>query len=145
MRAKKNYISLFLLLFASTIFFPDIVFADEESKYQLQSKKIQYIDKNNTIIAEGDAEGKDQYGKKIFSDKIIYYKSKSQIQTFKNSKYKDLKGNTIFADNFFYDLKLWRERLRRCRRPLPEWQPAPPSLVAPSLLSASRRLMSGRT
>ena len=106
MIAKKNYISFFLLVFASTIFFSNIVFADEESKYQLQSKKIQYIDKNNTIIAEGDAEGKDQYGKEIFSDKIIYYKSKSQIQTFKNSKYKDLKGNTIFADNFFYDLKL---------------------------------------
>lgn len=106
MKNNKYRAHFFLFTVILLFFFNNNLHAEEESAYQLKSQKVQYIDENNTIIAYGEAEGRDQYGKEIFSDKIIYYKTKSQIETFDNSKYKDLKGNIITADNFFYDLKI---------------------------------------
>jgi len=106
MKNNKYRAHFFLFTVILLFFFNNNLHAEEESTYQLKSQKVQYIDENNTIIAYGEAEGRDQYGKEIFSDKIIYYKTKSQIETFNNSKYKDLKGNIITADNFFYDLKI---------------------------------------
>ena len=43
----------------------------------------------NKIIAEGNASAKNQDGKKIFANKIIYLKNKGLIQTFGNSKFID--------------------------------------------------------
>jgi LPS-assembly protein len=78
----------------------------EKSIYELQGKTIAYTDNNNLIIASGNAYAIDQFGKEIFSDKIIYEKSKSIIRTEKNSVYLDGKGNRLLAANFFYDLNL---------------------------------------
>ena len=78
----------------------------EVSKYQLKALKFKYENNNNLIIAEGEAHAFDQFGKEIFSDIIIYDKSKSVILTKRNSIYKDKRGNVITADNFYYDIEL---------------------------------------
>ena len=74
--------------------------------YKLNAIKISYKDNNKIIIAEGQAYAVDQFGKEIFSDYIIYDKSKNIINTKNNSKYRDKKGNKIDADIFVYDLNV---------------------------------------
>jgi len=76
----------------------------EISLYELKAKKILYKDNSETIIAEGNAEAKDQYGKTIFADKIVYNKKKATILTYSSSIFLDTKGNKLFADSFLYDL-----------------------------------------
>ena len=74
--------------------------------YKLNAIKLNYKDNNKIIIAQGEANAKDQYGREIYSDYIIYDKINNIIKTKSNSKYIDTKGNKIFADDFFYDLNL---------------------------------------
>ena len=97
---KKNYFILFNLLYC---FFVSSAFS-ENSIYQLKADFIKYIDNNSTIIAQGNSEATDQYGKKIFAESIIYDKKNSIIKTNKNSRFIDGK-NEILAEIFFYDLK----------------------------------------
>ena len=78
----------------------------EDSIYEIQGKKISYLDDKNLIIASGKAYAKNQQGKEIYSDKIIYNKKKLTILTSKRSIYLDGKGNRLEADEFFYDLIL---------------------------------------
>lgn len=78
----------------------------ETSIYKLTAKKITYQNNNQLTIAVGDAEAKDQYGKTIQSEEIIYDKKKSIIRTKSKSKYSDNSGNIIFADDFFYEINL---------------------------------------
>jgi len=74
--------------------------------YKLTANKLIYKDNNQLLIAEGNANAKDQFGNEIFSDFIIYDKFNNIIKTRLNSKYIDLKGNNIHADIFLYDLNL---------------------------------------
>ena len=74
--------------------------------YILNAIKLNYKDNNKIIIAEGEASAKDQFGKEIYSDFIIYDRANNVIKTKSNSKYKDTQGNEIDADDFFYDLNI---------------------------------------
>jgi len=105
MKNKKKTFTLIICIFLFKIFFIENLYA-ENSIYKLQAKKIEYFDNNNLIIASGDSHAKDQFGREIYSDTIIYNKEKSIIKTSGNSIFLDTKGNKIFANNFFYDLKL---------------------------------------
>ena len=105
MKNKKKIFTLIIYTFLFKIIFIENLHA-ENSIYKLQAKKIEYFDNNNLIIASGESHAKDQFGREIFSDKIIYNKEKSTIKTSGNSKFIDTKGNKIFANIFFYDLKL---------------------------------------
>ena len=78
----------------------------ETPQYILNAIKLTYKDNNKIIIAEGEATAKDQFGKEIYSDFIIYDKANNIIKTKKNSKYRDTQGNEIDADDFFYDLNI---------------------------------------
>ena len=78
----------------------------ETPRYILNAIKLTYKDNNKIIIAEGEASAKDQFGKEIYSDFIIYDKGNKVIKTKKNSKYRDTQGNEIDADDFFYDLNI---------------------------------------
>ena len=78
----------------------------ETPRYILNAIKLTYKDNNKIIIAEGEASAKDQFGKEIYSDFIIYDKANNVIKTKKNSKYKDTQGNEIDADDFFYDINI---------------------------------------
>ena len=78
----------------------------EKPIYKVEGKTITYTDNNSLITAIGDAYAIDQFGREIFSDKIIYEKNKSIIRTEKNSVYLDKKGYRLLATDFFYDLNL---------------------------------------
>lgn len=94
----KRFIILLCLLIKSTLAF-------SEDTFEIEAEKFQYVNNKKTIIAIGKAVAKNQKGLKVFSDKIIYEKNNNLIKTFNNSKYED-NENTIYADNFLYDLKL---------------------------------------
>ena len=101
----KNKIFIFFYLIISFNLIIKNLYA-EIPLYKLNAIKISYTDNNKIISAEGQAYAVDQFGKEIFSDFIIYDKSKNIIKTKKNSKYRDKKGNKIDADSFFYDLNI---------------------------------------
>ena len=101
----KNKILVFFYLILIVNFTIKDLYA-ENPIYKLSAIKVSYKDNNQIIIAEGKAYATDQFGKEIFSDFIIYDKSKNIIRTKNNSKYKDTKGNKIDADSFFYDLNI---------------------------------------
>ena len=101
----KNIISIFIC----TILIINLTINNlkaEKPLYILNAKKLTYKDNNKIIIAEGEAIAKDQFGKEIYSDYIIYDKVNNTIKTKSNSKYKDKQGNEINADDFFYDLNI---------------------------------------
>jgi len=101
----KNKIKIFFFAIVILNFAIKNLYA-ETPLYILNAIKLTYKNNNKIIIAEGDASAKDQFGKEIFSDFIIYDKTNNLIRTKKNSKYKDTKGNEIDADIFFYDLNI---------------------------------------
>lgn len=105
MKNKKIDIKLFALIILINFFIISNLYA-EKADYKLEAIKILYKNNNDTVIAEGDAIAKDQFGKIISADKIVYFKSKGIIETFNNSKYEDSKGNTVLAQNFLYDINL---------------------------------------
>jgi len=78
----------------------------ENSLYEIEGKKIIYVDDKDLIIASGEAYAKDQFGKEIYADKIEYNKKELTISTSKKSIYLDGKGNKLEANNFFYNLRL---------------------------------------
>lgn len=101
MTRKNN--TVFLILFCIFFLLQETkIHSNEKDVYEVKAEKIKYIDKNNVIIAEGKAIAKNNYGKIISADKIIYNKSKKILQTFKNSKYKDGK-NLLSSDQFEYN------------------------------------------
>ena len=97
---KKIYFIFYIFLYC--LFIPHAY--TKNSIYQLNADIIRYTDNNETIVAEGNSEAIDQYGKKIFADSIIYDKKNSIIKTIKNSRYIDGE-NEILAEFFLYDLK----------------------------------------
>jgi len=105
MKNKFN-ISKYVFIIILLLNFNTEISKAENSIYNLTAIQIKYINNKNTIIAEGEALAKDQYGREIFSNSIIYYKSLNKLETKGSSKYKDTKNNVIYADQFFYDIKL---------------------------------------
>jgi len=100
-----NKILLFFIIFFS--FFMNLFpVYGENSLYEIEGKKIIYVDDKDLIIASGEAYAKDQFGKEIYADKIEYNKKELTISTSKKSIYLDGKGNKLEANNFFYNLRL---------------------------------------
>ena len=97
----KNIIPIFIctiLIFNLTI---KNLYA-ERPLYILNAIKLTYKDNNKIIIAEGQASAKDQFGKEIYSDFIIYDKVNNLIKTKSNSKYKEKEGNIFLFSEFEY-------------------------------------------
>jgi len=105
MKINKQIFKLkfIFFLFFFLFFKLQLVYA-EISIYELKANKILYKNEIETVIAEGNAQAKDQYGKTIQADKILYNKKKSTISTSSNSIFLDTKGNALYADSFLYDL-----------------------------------------
>ena len=101
MRIKNKILIFFYIILIFNLTIKNLY--AEVPLYKLNAVKINYKDNNKIIIAEGQAYAVDQFGKEIFSDFIIYDKSKNIIKTKNNSKYRDKKGNKIDAD-FFYTI-----------------------------------------
>ena len=64
--------NLFVLIFALNISYNSY----GADVFEINAKKIQYLEDSNLIIAEGKAVAKNSEGKKLFADKITYYKKK---------------------------------------------------------------------
>jgi len=94
----KLFKNLFLLYLLNLII--SSAFANE---YEIKAEKVNYENTENKIIAEGNASAKNQDGKKIFANKIIYFKNKGLIQTFGNSKFID-SNKTLKANEFSYNI-----------------------------------------
>ena len=95
---KKVFNIFFLILALQTSSFAKNI-------YEITAKKVSYNDNKNIVIAEGDALAINNLGKKVSSDKIVYYKSKNLIETFGSSQFED--GKIILtAYNFKYDIEI---------------------------------------
>ena len=94
----KLFKKLFLLFLLNFIF--SSAFANE---FEIKAEKVNYKNTENKIIAEGNASAKNQDGKQIFANKIIYLKNKGLIQTFGNSKFLD-NNKTLTANEFSYNI-----------------------------------------
>ena len=73
------------------------------NEFEIKAEKVNYKNNENKIIAEGNASAKDQNGKKIFANKIIYLKNKGLIQTFGKSKFID-NNKILTANKFTYNI-----------------------------------------
>ena len=73
------------------------------NEFEIKAEKVNYKNTENKIIAEGNASAKNQDGKQIFANKIIYLKNKGLIQTFGNSKFLD-NNKTLTANEFSYNI-----------------------------------------
>jgi len=95
---KKIIYTIFaIIIFQNSSFAKDI--------YEITAKKVTYNDSKNIVIAEGDALAVNSLGKKVSSDKMVYYKNKNIIETFGSSKFED--GKIILtANNFKYDIEI---------------------------------------
>ena len=94
----KLFKKLFLLFLLNSIL--SSAFANE---FEIKAEKVNYKNTENKIIAEGNASAKNQDGKQIFANKIIYLKNKGLIQTFGNSKFLD-NNKTLTANEFSYNI-----------------------------------------
>ena len=79
--------------------------AQQNDVYNFSADRLTYSQDNNIIEATGNVVAKNQEGKLIASDKIIYNKSTQQLSTFGNSRFTDNKGGTLFAESFEYNLE----------------------------------------
>src|SRR6056300_675711 len=94
---KIIYIFFAIIIFQNSSFAKDI--------YEITAKKVTYNDSKNTVISEGDALAVNSLGKKVSSDKMVYYKNKNIIETFGSSQFED--GKIILtASNFKYDIEI---------------------------------------
>ena len=99
---NRYFITLFFIF--ALINFSDLK-AQQKDIYTFSANKLTYSQDNNIIEATGNVIAKNQEGKKISSDKILYNKKIQQLSTFGNSKFSDEKGSTLFAESFEYNLE----------------------------------------
>ena len=100
---QNRYFILLLSIFA--LFNFNELKAQQKDIYTFSANKLTYSQDNNIIEATGNVIAKNQEGKQISSDKIIYNKKTQQLSTFGNSKFSDDKGGTLFAESFEYNLE----------------------------------------
>lgn len=98
---KKTKNKIFIIFALFQLFIINKAFSNDT--FELLADKLIYKDNKQVIIAEGNAFAKDNYNKKIYADKIIYYKKTNIIKTIQNSKFEDGK-NKITANNFVYNI-----------------------------------------
>ena len=98
--------SRFFFIFYLSLFFfkASISFSQQKDIYSFSANKITYSQENNIIEAVGNVVAKNDEGKQITSDKIIYNRSKQQLSTFGNSTLTDNKIGTLSAERFEYNL-----------------------------------------
>ena len=99
----KNIIKKIIYILFTIVFFSSSCFAKDV--YEITAKKVIYNDKENIIIAEGDAVAINNLGKKVSSERMVYYKNQNLIETFGSSKFEDGK-NILTANNFKYDIEI---------------------------------------
>ena len=100
---NKIFLKKIVYTFFSIIIFQNSSFAKDI--YEITAKKVTYNDSKNIVIAEGDALAVNSLGKKVSSDKMVYYKNKNLIETFGSSQFED--GKIILtANNFKYDIEI---------------------------------------
>ena len=97
-KLKKNYLIIMIILS-----FAGSKNSFSENIFNFNAEKIEYKKENNVVIASGNAIASDSLGKKIFSEKIVYYKDKNVIKTFKKSKFTNGEYE-LNARNFVYDI-----------------------------------------
>jgi LPS-assembly protein len=100
MQNKFFFILFFILIFFKTF----KSFSQQKDVYNFAADKITYSQDNNIIEAEGNVVAKNNEGKQITSNKIIYNKSKQQLSTFGKSTLTDGKIGTLSAERFEYNL-----------------------------------------
>ena len=74
------------------------------NEFEIKAEKVNYLNTEDKIIAEGNASATNADGKKIFADRIIYFKNKGIIETIGNSKFLDSDKN-LTAEEFSYNIK----------------------------------------
>jgi LPS-assembly protein len=95
----------FILFFGLFFFKTSFCFSQQKDIYNFSADKLTYSQDNSIIEASGNVVAKNQDGKQIASDKIIYNKTTQQLNTFGNSKFSDGKGGNLFAESFEYNLE----------------------------------------
>ena len=96
----------FFILFVGLFFFnTNFCFSQQKDIYNFSADKLTYSQDNSIIEASGNVVAKNQDGKQIASDKIIYNKTTQQLNTFGNSKFSDGKGGNLFAESFEFNLE----------------------------------------
>ena len=96
---------LIILIFIFVLFNFNDLKAQQKDVYNFSANRLTYSQDNNIIEANGNVVAKNQEGKQISSDKIIYNKATQQLSTFGNSIFSDSKGGTLFAESFDYNLE----------------------------------------
>lgn len=94
----------FIFFFSFLIACISTSFSDENF-FEFNADSIIYKNKNNIVIANGNAKINSNTGKTFFSDKIIYDKKNGIIETFSNSRFIDDKDNIIYAEKLIYNIK----------------------------------------
>ncbi len=94
--------SRFFFIFYLSLFFfkASISFSQQKDIYSFSANKMTYSQENNIIEAVGNVVAKNDEGKRITSDRIIYNRSKQQLSTFGNSTLTDNKIGTLSAERF---------------------------------------------
>ena len=96
----------FFLLFISFFFLKsNLSFSQQKDIYNFSADKLTYSQDNSVVEATGNVVAKNQEGKQIAADRIIYNKTIQQLNTFGNSKFSDGKSGTLFAESFEYNLE----------------------------------------
>ena len=81
---------IIILIFFLLSFISNKSLTLEIDQLEIESKEI-ITKKNNTIIeASGDALVKDNFGRKITGDKIIYFRDKSKVEAIGKAKFSNL-------------------------------------------------------
>ena len=96
----------FFLLFISFFFLKsNLSFSQQKDIYNFSADKLTYSQDNSVVEATGNVVAKNQEGKQIAADRIIYNKTIQKLNTFGNSKFSDGKSGTLFAESFEYNLE----------------------------------------
>tara|TARA_A100001015_G_C15021648_1_gene728309 strand:- start:434 stop:2761 length:2328 start_codon:yes stop_codon:yes gene_type:complete len=100
---NKTILKITIYIFFAIIIFQNPSFTKDV--YEITAKKVTYNESKNIVIADGDALAINSLGKKVSSDKMVYYKNKNLIETFGSSQFED--GKIILtANNFKYDIDI---------------------------------------
>ena len=85
---------IFFILFFGIFFLKaNIVSSQQKDIYNFSADKLTYSQDNNFIEATGNVVAKNQEGKQISADKILYNKTSQLLKTFGNSKFTKIMRN----------------------------------------------------